>query len=92
MREPSRALGRAFGDDLKEIGVTLGHRRILLEAIAGLSNEKTAGIPAVSPAPAGRSVLAVQCLREIPFQPASPFHGGNTGSNPVEIPIKSKPY
>jgi hypothetical protein len=43
-----------IGDDLKEIGVTaVGHRRILREARAGLSNEKKAGIPAVSPAPVG---------------------------------------
>src|SRR5215468_9799116 len=42
--------------DLKEIGVSLGHRRQLLREIANLG--KTAGAPALAPAPPEQPIAA----------------------------------
>jgi SAM domain (Sterile alpha motif) len=42
-------LPRLTADDLKELGVVLvGHRRLLLEAIAGLVDDRPAPAPAAS--------------------------------------------
>ena len=52
-----RVLPSLTAEDLKELGVTaLGHRRILLNAIAALSNDTKVPTPAVAAAPARPSI------------------------------------
>ena len=59
-----RVLPSLTAEDLKELGVTaLGHRRILLNAIATLSNDTKVPTPAVAAAPTRPSMLTPTAAR-----------------------------
>ncbi|MER9146791.1 hypothetical protein NKH92_29495 [Mesorhizobium sp. M0871] len=59
-----RALPHVTERDLQELGVSLGHRKIIMAAVAGLAQPNLAGSLVPSPSPAGSELQASDLAQE----------------------------